>query len=409
MGFRAAHSFLARARARARAVEPARSTPIAEAETKVEPPAPVEPLIDWPAALAEQQAIFDEEKGGDADAVRGDPRTELYEPAPLVRVTGGASAALAIAAITPEDVFAHCVGGLSDNTKLSYRKDLQAFARWIGLDDHKESVGGVVADYVVKNLDRFKAKQTAVAWNEHMLSEKKASNTRARRLASFRAVVRAAESLGLIGWVCNVRGPKVQNYKDTTGPSLELIRKMFAVCRGDDLKPVRDRAILWLLLTLALRRHELCGLHPSQYERAGHRMKVFGKGGTEVWSTLQPRTRSALESWWQVAGINQDSESIFCSLDPGHEREPLGVNGLYALIVDWGFRAQADVPEDQRFRVRPHGLRHAAVTLGLVNNDIRAVRAFSRHASVQTVMIYDDNRQDIAGKVAASIEDMICG
>jgi integrase/recombinase XerC len=52
--------------------------------------------------------------------------------------------------------------------------------------------------------------------------------------------------------------------------------------------------------------------------------------------------------------------------------------------------------------VRPHGLRHAAITeaLELTRGDVRAVQQFSRHRDLRTLMIYDDNRQDLAGEVA---------
>ena len=53
-------------------------------------------------------------------------------------------------------------------------------------------------------------------------------------------------------------------------------------------------------------------------------------------------------------------------------------------------------------RARPHGLRHAAITeaLELTGGDVRRVQRFSRHRSLQTLLRYDDNRQDLAGGVA---------
>ena len=50
----------------------------------------------------------------------------------------------------------------------------------------------------------------------------------------------------------------------------------------------------------------------------------------------------------------------------------------------------------------PHGLRHLAITeaLDLTNGNVRAVRHFSRHSSVETLLCYDDNRTDMAGKIS---------
>ena len=52
--------------------------------------------------------------------------------------------------------------------------------------------------------------------------------------------------------------------------------------------------------------------------------------------------------------------------------------------------------------VRPHGLRHAAITdaLNLTRGDVRAVQRFSRHRDLRVLTVYDDNREDLGGAVA---------
>jgi integrase/recombinase XerC len=72
-------------------------------------------------------------------------------------------------------------------------------------------------------------------------------------------------------------------------------------------------------------------------------------------------------------------------------------NGLYRVIRSLGDLAGV--------RARPHGLRHASITAALdtSNGDVRAAQAHARHANPQTTMRYDDDRLDLAGKVAASL------
>jgi integrase len=50
----------------------------------------------------------------------------------------------------------------------------------------------------------------------------------------------------------------------------------------------------------------------------------------------------------------------------------------------------------------PHGLRHQGITraLALAHGDVRKVRRFSRHAKLETLLKYDDNRVDEAGAIA---------
>jgi integrase/recombinase XerC len=77
----------------------------------------------------------------------------------------------------------------------------------------------------------------------------------------------------------------------------------------------------------------------------------------------------------------------------------LAGNGIYHIIrPQLGARAGV--------KARPHGLRHTAITSSLdaFNGDYRNTRAFSRHASLDTVRGYDDDRADHAGQVAAALE-----
>jgi integrase len=74
-------------------------------------------------------------------------------------------------------------------------------------------------------------------------------------------------------------------------------------------------------------------------------------------------------------------------------------DGQWPLLRDPELRRPSGV------RARPRGLRHASITTALdtSNGDVRAAQAHARHANPQTTMRYDDNRQDLAGKVAAGL------
>ncbi len=58
-------------------------------------------------------------------------------------------------------------------------------------------------------------------------------------------------------------------------------------------------------------------------------------------------------------------------------------------------------------KVTPHGLRHAAITdaLDLSNGNLRAVQRFSRHRDPRVLSVYDDNREDLGGQVAALVAE----
>jgi len=56
---------------------------------------------------------------------------------------------------------------------------------------------------------------------------------------------------------------------------------------------------------------------------------------------------------------------------------------------------------------RAHGLRHQGITRALdkTHGDVRKVRTFSRHAKVETVLIYDDARKDEGGDITRMFDD----
>jgi integrase/recombinase XerC len=58
--------------------------------------------------------------------------------------------------------------------------------------------------------------------------------------------------------------------------------------------------------------------------------------------------------------------------------------------------------------VRPHGLRHLAITRALdaFNGDVRKVAQFSRHKDIRVLTAYDDNRRDAGGEVAAAVANL---
>ena len=74
---------------------------------------------------------------------------------------------------------------------------------------------------------------------------------------------------------------------------------------------------------------------------------------------------------------------------------------VFLIVRDLGRKAGLAKP------VRPHGLRHEAITRALdkINGDVRTVQRFSRHADTRTVLLYDDRRKDVAGDVAKLVAE----
>lgn len=316
------------------------------------------------------------------------PTVEVAQPAPL---------ALPSTPLGPSDVLRHFLNGRNPRTLEAYRRDLGHFAKWLGVT----SVEQAVAMFLASGSQRAHA--TALAWLASMA--KLAPATRARRLAALRSLVDLAGQLGVVPWSLRLSGPKVTKYRDTRGPTIEQLQQVLAAC-GDDVEGRRNRALVIIIAVLGLRRMEASLLTVADYDRVGRRIRVFGKGrdGQGEWLTLPPRVAGELDLWLcfsrgfgcDESGEVDPSTALFFSLD-GPGREPLTPGGVYFILRDLGERVKV--------RLRPHGLRHAAITTVLDESkgNTRMAQSFGRHADPRVTGRYDDNRRDLAGEAAALV------
>jgi integrase/recombinase XerC len=283
------------------------------------------------------------------------------------------------------------LAGRSAATMRSYAGDLREFAAFC----FAPTAEGAAALFLSRGPGA--ANELALHYKAHLVGRKLAANTVNRRLAALRSLVKLARTLGLVGWVLEVEGMPTQAYRDTAGPGVPVFRRLLARLEGrTDPKGVRDRAVLRLLFDLALRRKEVVGLDVEDFDVQLGTVAVLGKGKAEkVRLTLPNPTRVALEAWLNVRGSS--TGPLFTSLDRARKGDGRLTGGaVYAIVRHLG--------EAEGVRVRPHGLRHSAVTAALdAGLDVRQVRRFSRHARLDTLLVYDDNRQDLAGEVARRV------
>ena len=163
----------------------------------------------------------------------------------------------------------------------------------------------------------------------------------------------------------------------------------------------RDVAILRLLGDLGLRRAEAVELDVADVDLREGRVLVLGKGKTQKTAlTLPAPTKAAVVAWLELRGDGPGP--LFVNFDRAKKGDGLLTGAaVYVLVSTLGKRAG--------LTVRPHGLRHLAITTALdtYGGDVRAVQKFSRHADLRLLNIYDDNRSDIAGEVAAKVAAMV--
>lgn len=270
------------------------------------------------------------------------------------------------------------LGDKKPQTIEGYRKDLDLFIRFIG----PPGLDGFLA------LPAGDANALVLSYRNDQIGRGLASATIARRLAAVKSVVKLARTLGRCAFAIEVSPPKAEPRRDMRGPREEAIRRIKkALIRASK----RDRALFALLFGLGLRRAEAAGLDLADVDFASNKVHVLGKGRREkVALELPPQLARPVGEWVLMRGGHPGP--LFPGKDPS---KPINLATVNNVIGRLGKAAgMAD-------KLRPHGLRHAAITLLFDRKaTVAEVMAFSRHSKPETVMRYHDSLSDRAADMA---------
>lgn len=163
----------------------------------------------------------------------------------------------------------------------------------------------------------------------------------------------------------------------------ELLRLMQAP-KGDDLKSLRDQAILELLFSTGLRVSELCAL-PRDIELNSSELSVRGKGGKVRLVFISDSAKEAVKKY--LSARKDMSDAMFISVSTIGKNtatdEPLNRRSIERIVKYYAIKAGISK------KVTPHTIRHLFATDLLQNGaDIRSVQALLGHASINTTQIY---------------------
>lgn len=283
---------------------------------------------------------------------------------------------------------------LTVGTRRAYRQDLLDFATHLGVVYLDEAAA------LLLGQGRGAANALVLQYRTELIDRGLAPATVNRRLSALRSLVDLGRVLGVVEWSLDVPNLKSETLRDTRGPGRQGYEAMLArLERRTDSKSLRNLAIVRLLFDLALRRSEVVSLDLEHVDLERSELHVLGKGRRQRQPLSVPApTKVALNAWIEARG--SEPGPLFLNFDSsgkGASRRLTG-GGLAAMISKLGRAGTGR-------HVRPHGLRHAAITeaLDLTKGDVRAVQRFSRHRRLDTLLAYDDNRQDLGGQVAALV------
>jgi len=291
----------------------------------------------------------------------------------------------------------------SDDTRRAYGQSWAAFMTFAGVAPDKVTQDEIIA--YRRHLETSASPKTGKPYTQGTI------NLRLSALSSFFAF---AKDRGLRpdNPADGVKRKAVNPYGKATwlrsedGEDLRLLEAI-----DDSPKGLRDRAIILLFLTLALRLHEVAGLTVGSLHRQGK--KVFltytQKGGKTKSVKLPEATAEAIDAYLDTRTGLTDSSPLFTASEAGrkaagrlgHEAEeetPLTTRAIAALVDSYCNKALG-----KGHGIHPHSLRHTAAVNASKDHTIAEVSDLLGHASLQVTTIYLHATGKASEKVAADL------
>jgi integrase/recombinase XerD len=283
--------------------------------------------------------------------------------------------ALAKPAYQPDPLINHFLddlwstNGLSDNTLVSYRTDLQNAERYV-LTKGKDLLQvdqALLRDYLAERFD----KQFAKSSTARLLSS----------LRRFYAYLLVKQKISQDPTAL-IKSPKlVRQLPDTLSEA--QIDNLLSEPNIDDPIEYRDKAMLELLYATGLRVTELVSLTMEQISLRQGLVRVMGKGGKERLVPLGELAITAVEQYIKFARAELLSMKQSDVLFPSRRGQMMTRQTFWHRIKLYAARAGIQC------HLSPHTLRHAFAT-HLLNHgaDLRVVQLLLGHSDLSTTQIY---------------------
>ncbi len=287
----------------------------------------------------------------------------------------------------------------SENTALTYRKALAAFADALkakGLDPAESKLG--------------KLSEDAVAWFATSMKNRSPATERLRLTAvagfyEFLAAEKLAEpNLPRVRLLIRQRGRR-------PGPRLpqfprEAIEQMLEYATAlkfvpvenelDQLRNLRDRAFIIVLGDTGLRVHEACGLRRGDLDWNEGKAVIIGKGNRQAVVRFSKRSLNALKDYLNArstidgsSGKPLTSLPIFARHDKGSGKQvkPMTPTSGRNIITQ---RVRQALGPSAAGTITPHSFRHYFVTAVLRGSggNLKLAQELARHRNIQVTQRY---------------------
>jgi len=258
--------------------------------------------------------------------------------------------------------------GLSPNTVLSYSRDVKKLFLFF----QKEKMPWLKAGE--EDLVRFIHHQSRAGLSPRSM---------ARVISSLKSFYRFLVLDGILK-----KNPSVNLSSPKTWlalPKFLTVKEVESLLRQPDteeIRGIRDKAMLELLYATGLRASELISLGIKDVNLGDGFLLCLGKGGKERLVPIGESAETAVRGYLEGARaelLKQSSEFLFVT----QRGKPFTRQGFWKLLKGYARKAGLDT------KISPHVLRHSFATHLLERGaDLRSVQLMLGHSQITTTQIY---------------------
>jgi integrase/recombinase XerC len=256
---------------------------------------------------------------------------------------------------------------VSPNTVSNYGRDITALVAYCDRERLEHWT-----DVLVPQVRAFAARSHAGGLSPQSVQ---------RRLSAVRTFMKFLVREGVTGgnYAEVVQAPKTAR-KLPSVLDVDQVTRLIEI-PGKGAYAVRDRAIMELFYSSALRLHELVRLNRGDIDFPEGVVRVLGKGNVARIVPVGSFAINAVQRWLRVRSqlAKEGEQAVFV----GRGGRRLGARAVQTRVAYWARR------QGIATHVHPHMFRHACATHVLESSgSIREVQELLGHASISTTQIY---------------------
>ena len=248
-----------------------------------------------------------------------------------------------------------------------------------------------------------------IAFRDSLLLTHKVTTCRLY-LTAVKMFIRWLASKGICAnFADNIKGVKVPTTHNRDALTLDESKAVIKSFKGTDIKTLRDKAIMALMLSCGLRSIEVVRLDCGDIEKRRGKIfiRVHGKArdGKVDKIQLPPQVFSLIQSYLKMRGKVKTDDPLFCATSHRNLGQRLETQTISRLAKK-SFRAVGiDSP-----RITCHSCRHSAATNMLIFGvDIAKVQQTLRHRNPATTQIYRHDLDEFNNDSTNIVADMLFG